>query len=180
MRTPVPAPSPGRRLPAGADPLPDGGVSFRVWAPGRQAVAVVLESGPGSPATVPLEPEPDGDGYFSARVTVAGPGTRYRYRLDADDRLSPDPASRFQPGGPHHASEVIDPAAFRWTDADWRGVALRDAVLYEMHVGTFTPGGTFAAAAAKLEHLKDLGVTLVEVMPVAEFPGKFGWGYDGV
>ncbi len=165
---------PSRRLPVGAEVQPSGGVHVRVWAPDRRRVAVLLDDG----RTVELARE-DG-GYFAGHVADAGPGTRYRFRLDDDPTPYPDPASRFQPDGPHNPSEVIDPAAFRWTDADWRGVALEDAVLYEMHVGTFAPAGTFASAAEKLPHLKDLGVTLVEVMPVAEFPGRFGWGYDGV
>lgn len=164
---------PSRRLPVGAEVQPTGGVHVRVWAPARKRVAVQIEGGP----TVALA---NADGYFAGLIADAGPGTRYRFRLDDDPTLYPDPASRFQPDGPHNASEVIDPAAFRWADADWCGVSLRDAVMYEMHVGTFTPEGTFAAAAEKLPHLADLGVTLIEVMPVAEFPGKFGWGYDGV
>ena len=93
----------------------------------------------------------------------------------------PDPASRFQPEGPHGPSEVVDPAAFRWTDGDWAGVPARGQVIYELHVGTFTPEGTYAAAARScLELLADVGVTVVELMPVAEFAGRFGWGYDGV
>jgi maltooligosyltrehalose trehalohydrolase len=177
MQTPVPVPE-GRRWPAGADLHPDGGVHFRVWAPGHGAVSVVLEGGPGSPASVALQPEPDG--YFAARVPTAGPGTRYRYRLDGGDGLYPDPASRFQPDGPHRASEVIDPGAFRWDDADWPGVKLDGQVITEIHIGTFTPEGTWGAAAEKLPLLADVGITCAEVMPVAEFPGRFGWGYDGV
>src|SRR5436309_3244496 len=128
MRT-APAPPAGRRWPTGADLLPAGGVHFRVWAPGRSRVAVVLEAGPGSPATVPLEPEPDGEGYWSARVAAAGASTRFRYRLDGGDYLYPDPASRFQPDGPHQPSEVIDPTAYRWADADWRGITLAGQVV---------------------------------------------------
>src|SRR4051812_43148025 len=168
-------PSTGRRLPVGADLLPTGGVHFRVWAPRRRRVAAALEAGPGSPATVELQSEEGG--YFAGHAPAAAAGTRYRYRLDDDATAYPDPASRSQPDGPHGPSAVIDPAAFRWTDADWPGVTLAGQVIYEMHVGTFTPEGTWAAAARALPFLAELGVTVLEVMPVAEFPGKFGWGY---
>jgi maltooligosyltrehalose trehalohydrolase len=170
----------GRRLPVGADPWPGGGVHFRVWAPGRRQVAVVVEAGPGSPATVPLEPEPGQEGYFSRRIDSAAAGTRYRFRLDDEDYLYPDPASRFQPEGPHKSSAVIDPVAYRWKKTDWPGVKLPGQVFSEIHIGTFTPEGTWAAAAEKLPLLADVGITCVEVMPVADFPGRFGWGYDGV
>jgi maltooligosyltrehalose trehalohydrolase len=113
-------------------------------------------------------------------VAGAGAGTRYRFLLDGAEPAFPDPVSRFQPEGPHGPSEVIDPGAFAWSDAEWRGTALRGRVLYEMHVGTFTPAGTWAAAAAELPELARLGVTTIELMPVAEFAGRFGWGYDGV
>ena len=139
--------APGRRLPVGADLLSGDKAHFRVWAPGRRRVAVVLESGPGSPATVELEPA-DG-GYFAGHAPAVA-GTRYRYRLDNDPTLYPDPASRFQPDGPHGPSQVVDPATFRWTDADWPGVRPAGQVLYEMHVGTYTPEGTWAAAAREL------------------------------
>jgi maltooligosyltrehalose trehalohydrolase len=169
-----------RRLAIGAECLPDGRVHFRVWAPRRRSVDVVLEPPPGSrarPAAVPLEAERDG--YFSGFAPDAASSSRYRYRLDEGDSF-PDPASRFQPDGPHGASEVIDSRTFRWTDAEWPGVRLEGAVLYELHVGTFTREGTWTAAAEQLSELASLGITCVEVMPVAEFPGRFGWGYDGV
>ncbi|HEX5269502.1 MAG TPA: alpha-amylase family glycosyl hydrolase, partial [Gemmataceae bacterium] len=163
----------GRRLPVGAEVLSEGGTHFRVWAPRRRRAAVVLEGG----AEFPLEPE--ANGYFAG--TVAAPaGTLYRFRLDDGDTLYPDPASRFQPDGPHGPSQVIDPAAFRWTDDKWCGVRRDGQVLYEMHVGTFTPEGTWEAAARQLPELASLGVTVIEMMPVADFPGRFGWGYDGV
>ncbi len=107
-------------------------------------------------------------------------GGRYAFLLDDDARPYPDPASRFQPEGPHGPSEVVDPGAFAWTDADWKGPAAKGQVAYELHLGTFTPEGTYAAAAERLELLKDVGVTMVELMPVAAFSGRFGWGYDGV
>src|SRR5262249_44565849 len=111
---------------------------------------------------------------------AAKQGSLYRFRLDGETNLYPDPASRFQPDGPHGPSQVIDPAAFRWSDQRWGGVALEGQVVYEMHIGTFTRDGTWAAAAEQPPELRDLGITLIEVMPVADFPGRFGWGYDGV
>jgi maltooligosyltrehalose trehalohydrolase len=171
-----------RRLPVGAEVQPGGGAHFRVWAPHRQRVEVVLERGPGrgegESLTVPLTAE--GNGSFSGLVPQAREGMRYRYRLDGDDPLYPDPASRFQPQGPHGPSELVDPSAFAWTDRDWHGVPLHGQVVYELHVGTFTPEGTWEAAARQLPELAELGVTVIEMMPVADFPGRFGWGYDGV
>jgi maltooligosyltrehalose trehalohydrolase len=122
----------------------------------------------------------EGNGYFSGTVATAGPGTRYRYMLDDDESLYPDPASRFQPDGPFGPSEVIDPAFFAWTDDGWAGIHREGQVLYEMHVGTFTPEGTFEAATRELQSLAQLGVTAIEIMPLADFHGEFGWGYDGV
>ncbi|QDU22334.1 malto-oligosyltrehalose trehalohydrolase [Urbifossiella limnaea] len=164
---------PTRRLPVGAEVVP-GGVHFRVWAPIRTTVEVVIEAGP----TAALAAE--GGGYFSALVPGVAAGDRYKFRLDGRPNTHPDLASRYQPAGPHGPSQVVDPAVFPWTDQDWKGVLETGQVFYEMHVGTFTPDGTFAAAADKLPELAALGVTAVEVMPVAEFPGEFGWGYDGV
>ena len=126
---------PRRRYPVGAEST-DGGVAFRVWAPKRRHVAVAIEGG-GEHAEHALTGEPNG--YFSGFVPGTEPGARYRFRLDADETLYPDPASRFQPEGPHGPSEVVDPFAFRWSDAGWRGVTLAGQVIYEMHVGTFTP-----------------------------------------
>jgi maltooligosyltrehalose trehalohydrolase len=166
-----------RRLPIGAEVLVPGEVHFRVWAPRHEAVVVVIEPGPeGSRREVPLAAEPDG--YFSGRVEGAGPGTRYWFRLGAE--LFPDPASRFQPEGPAGPSQVVDPGLYEWRDVLWRGLVLEAQVFYEMHLGTFTRAGTWAAAAEELLELASLGVTAIELMPVAEFPGKFGWGYDGV
>jgi maltooligosyltrehalose trehalohydrolase len=119
-------------------------------------------------------------GYFAGRAEAAGAGSLYGYRLDGGPKLYPDPASRFQPRGPHGPSQVIDPRGFPWTDQGWRGCGLEGQLLYEMHIGTFTPEGTWAAAMQELPVLVDLGVTVLEVMPVADFPGRFGWGYDGV
>jgi maltooligosyltrehalose trehalohydrolase len=164
-----------RRLPVGAEPVP-GGVHFRVWAPDHVAVRVLVESGA---AVGEHLLNAESSGYFSGFVDGLKAGDRYRLR-PGDDGAFPDPASRFQPDGPHGPSEVIDPAAFAWTDGDWQGVKREGVVLYEMHVGTFTREGTFAAAVEHLPALAELGVTCLEVMPVNEFPGRFGWGYDGV
>jgi maltooligosyltrehalose trehalohydrolase len=166
-----------RSMPIGAEPLDDGGVEFRVWAPRREGVEVVLEGGPGAGTTVALEPE--ANGYFSAVVPSAADGTLYRFRLDEAD-LVPDVAARFQPEGPHGPSQVVDPRNREWTDGDWTGPDLSRPVIYEMHVGTFTREGTWRAAMRRLTHLGDLGVNIIEIMPIADFPGRFGWGYDGV
>ncbi len=167
-----------RRLPIGAEIQSDGGVHFRVWAPQRRRVQVVLESGPGAKVEVPLSLEKNG--YFSGYAQDAGAGTLYRYRLDGGTSVFPDPASRFQPDGPHGPSEVIDPRNFPWTDQRWRGCGVEGQIIYEMHLGTFTLEGTWEAAIRELPALAELGVTVLEVMPVADFPGRFGWGYDGV
>jgi maltooligosyltrehalose trehalohydrolase len=149
-------------------------VRFRVWAPERRRVSVVLEGGAGDHALAR-----SADGTFGGRVAGLGAGTLYRYRLDGEGPF-PDPASRFQPQGVHGPSEVVDPRTFSWGDAAWRGLALEELVLYELHVGTFTPAGSFASAAERLPGLRELGVTAVELMPVADFPGQRNWGYDGV
>jgi maltooligosyltrehalose trehalohydrolase len=162
---------PTRRLPIGAEPRGDG-THFRVWAPHACSVDVLDGAG----AVTPLKPE--ADGYFSG-VAAVGVGGHYRYRLDSGESY-PDPASRAQTDGPHGPSMVVDPEAFPWTDGGWAGVRRTGQVIYEMHVGTFTREGTWLAAAAELPELARLGVTIVEMMPVAEFPGRFGWGYDGV
>jgi maltooligosyltrehalose trehalohydrolase len=165
-----------RRLAVGAEVLPGGGgVHFRVWAPGRRRVDAVLEGGASSGVAL----EPEGNGYFSGGLRAARAGADYRLRLDGESAF-PDPASRFQPQGPHGPSRVVDPAAFAWTDAGWGGIKPAGLVIYELHVGTFTREGTWAAATRELEALGDVGVTCVEVMPVADFAGTFGWGYDGV
>jgi maltooligosyltrehalose trehalohydrolase len=162
-----------RRFPIGAEPSADGTTSFRVWAPKRRRVAVAVENGP------TIEMQQQSDGYFAGRGPAAV-GTRYRYRLDDDPTPYPDPASRSQPDGPHGPSEIVDPTIYKWSDEAWPGLKATGQVFYELHIGTFTPEGTWATAAAKLPALQELGVTAVEVMPVADFPGKFGWGYDGV
>ncbi len=167
-----------RRLPIGAELTSARTVRLRVWAPDRRRVELVgIDSHDKPLFCKDLLAEPEG--YFSIETADLGPGSRYRFRLEGEPDLLPDPASRFQPQGPHGPSQVVDPA-FPWTDQRWPGVRLEGQVIYELHIGTFTPQGTWHSAEDKLSTLADLGVTLVEVMPVAEFPGRFGWGYDGV
>jgi maltooligosyltrehalose trehalohydrolase len=151
-------------------------------------VEVVLEGGRGagggelSPKLKgnAIELKREAGGYFAGLIEEAAAGTLYRYRLDGKDGPFPDPVSRFQPEGPHGPSRVEDPGTYSWSDRAWKGVKLAGQVLYEMHIGTFTPEGTYASALQKLPMLADTGITVLEVMPVAEFPGRFGWGYDGV
>jgi maltooligosyltrehalose trehalohydrolase len=166
--------SPPRRLPVGAEVQPGGGVHFRIWAPRCRGIEVDIEGlGP-----MALDPEPGG--YFSGLVPQARAEMRYRFRLDGGKEALPDPASRFQPDGPHGPSEIVDPSAFGWSDGAWHGRRREELVLYETHIGTFTPEGNWDAAARELTRLAELGITCIELMPVADFPGRFGWGYDGV
>ena len=151
----------------------EGGVAFRVWAPACRSVDVVIDG------RRPLSMTCEADGTFEATVSGLAAGVRYQYRLDGD-RHRPDPASRYQPDGVHGPSVAVDPAAFEWTDHAFRGHELADYVIYELHVGTFTRTGTFEAVIPHLPQLVDLGVTAVEIMPIAEFPGSRNWGYDGV
>lgn len=146
--------------------------TFRLWAPNAQT-SVSLELGE---STIPMER--DRDGWWMVR-TQAAIGDRYGYRLD-DGPEMPDPQARRLPDGPHGRAAVCDPTMFTWTDADWEGVKLEGSVIYEIHVGTFSPERTFDGAIAKLDHLAELGIDIVEVMPIASFPGQHGWGYDGV
>jgi malto-oligosyltrehalose trehalohydrolase len=162
------------RLPAGAEIEPDGKVRFRVWAPAAESLALSIE---GSDQTIPFLGKPGG--WHELLTTQAKAGTLYRLRLP-DGTLVPDPASRFQPQDVHGPSEVIDPSAYQWKDSAWQGRPWSDAVLYELHVGTFTEEGTFSVAIEKLDHLVQLGVTAIEIMPIADFPGRRNWGYDGV
>ncbi|MDB5508209.1 MAG: Alpha-amylase-family protein [Hyphomicrobiales bacterium] len=161
-----------RAFPVGAE-IVGSGVSFRVFADSSKHVDLCLAGRDRIPMVA------EGDGYFSILVPDLEAGARYRYRLDGG-QLLPDPASRFQPDGPHGDSALVDASAFAWTDGAWEGCRIDGQVIYEMHVGTFTPEGTWAAAMTKLPHLAETGITLIEMMPVSCFPGAFGWGYDGV
>ena len=165
-----------RRFPVGAEPVAGGGTHFRVWAP--KASRVIVEFGQAGSKTENATLDPGPDGYHSAHVPGAKAGMLYRFKLNSG--IFPDPASRFQPEGPQGPSEIIDPLAFVWHDQKWKGVQRRGQVIYELHIGTLTPAGTWAAAQQQLPALAELGITLIEVMPVAEFPGRVGWGYDGV
>jgi len=153
--------------------IPDAsGTSFGVWAGGRASVTLELEG------MSPVALDAVGDGYFHAHVEGVRAGARYRYRVDGA-RALPDLASRAQPDGSDGASEVLD-TRFDWTDHDWRGIDRFDQVLYEMHIGTFTPEGTWRAAIGRLDQLHDTGITVIQIMPVGTFKGRFGWGYDTV
>jgi 1,4-alpha-glucan branching enzyme/maltooligosyltrehalose trehalohydrolase len=170
----------------GAQLREGGGVDFRLWAPGARRVELVLkiqvaehfieahgDAGDG-------DEDPSAKDWYQLFVPEAGPGTRYRWRIDGDLAV-PDPASRSNPDGVHDFSEVIEPQAFAWQhSASWSGLPWHEAVMYEMHVGAFTPQGTYAAAQAHLSELADLGITAIQLMPQASYPGRFGWGYDGV
>jgi maltooligosyltrehalose trehalohydrolase len=164
-----------RRLSGGVEPQPDGTAHARVWAPACKTIDLVLDAD--RSRSFPLERQ--AEGFFEASIEGLAIADRYWFRLDGD-RLRPDPVSRCQPDGPHGPSALVDPAAFAWTDAEWKGIGRSGQVVYELHVGTFTPEGTWASAAEQLRYLAELGVTVVEMMPVADFPGTFGWGYDGV
>jgi maltooligosyltrehalose trehalohydrolase len=161
-----------RKLPAGAEIVPGIGAHFRVWAPLRRSVDVVVDN-----EMTKLGSEDNG--YFSGIVEHARAGTLYRYCLDGQDQF-PDPASRFQPEGPHGPSQVVDASMFRWTDQSWRGLPLEGQVIYELHVGTFTRQGTWRSAMEHIAELAAIGVTVLELMPIADFSGQYGWGYDGV
>ena len=180
-------------MPFGAVLRPGGGVEFRLWAPGATRCDLQFPSsprrrGPGASDLNALDSrlhgndevaaQRDAAGWWRCFAADAGAATRYQWRIDGD-LLVPDPASRSNPEGVHSASSVLDPCSFEW-DASWTGRPWHDVVLYELHVGTFTREGTFRAAAAKLEQLAALGITAIELMPLAAFGGRFGWGYDGV
>lgn len=150
--------------------------SFRVWAPRCSKVELKLFPGPGEKLVVM---EKEDQRYFYAEVPGVSAGRRYVFILDGK-KERPDPASRFQPEGVHGPSCVVDPENYKWKDLKWKGLSLKDLIFYEAHIGTFTPEGTFDAAVKKLPYLKKLGITCLEIMPVAQFPGRRNWGYDGV
>lgn len=163
----------GQRLTLGAQ-VTNEGVRFRCWAPRAARLEVAVE-----PHGAIHALSRQADGYWTGLIPEASAGMRYRYRLDGGE-VYPDPCSRFQPEGPHGPSLVVDPASYQWHDEHWPGVVMHGQVIYELHIGTFTQEGTFEAAIARFDDLKELGITVIEVMPVAEFPGRWNWGYDGV
>lgn len=162
-------------MPFGAELFEDGRVGFRVWAPAVRRLELCLEDSD-EPRRLPLTREPGG--WFACLTEQAGAGSRYRYCLEDGTRV-PDPASRYQPDDVHGPSEVIDPRVFDWSDTHWRGRPWEEAVIYELHIGSYTPRGTFSAVRDKLGHLAGLGITAIELMPLGDFPGARNWGYDG-
>src|SRR6185437_7978070 len=164
-------------MPFGAQVLPDGRVRFRLWAPAARHVDLVLQLPAAPDRVLPLEAS--AGGWQELTTDQARTGSRYCFSVDGGMQVS-DPASRRNPQGVHGPSEVVDPESFDWTDGEWRARPWQESVVYELHVGTFTPEGTFAGVVSRLEHLQRLGVTAIELMPIAEFPGSRGWGYDGV
>ena len=169
-----------RRYPIGAELIGPNKTHFRVWAPKAKNVDLVLESGAEKNAERSFHPLTREDGGYFSGTAEAGAGALYRFRINDAENFHPDPASRFQPQGPHGPSYIVDPTQFKWTDEKWRGVKMRGQIVYEMHIGTFTPEGTWRAAAEQLAELARIGITVIEMMPIADFPGNFGWGYDGV
>ncbi|HZE91181.1 MAG TPA: malto-oligosyltrehalose trehalohydrolase [Rhizobacter sp.] len=163
-------------MPFGAELLEEGGTAFSLWAPKLAQVELDLRS-TGRVTRHPMHRSPAG--WHELRVAEAGPGTRYKFAV-GKGLVVPDPASRYNPEDIHGASEVVDPLAYAWRDVAWRGRPWHEAVVYELHIGCFTPEGTFVAAAQRLGELAALGITAIELMPLADFPGKRGWGYDGV
>lgn len=157
--------------------MDNGEAHFRIWAPEIDRLELILE--PASGPEVLLIPERNDEGIWEAKVPEVRAGDRYCYRVNGQGPF-PDPASRFQPEGVHGSSQIIDPTTFEWNDDDWEPLTLRETVLYELHVGTFTPEGTFNAIVDRIPYLVDLGITAIELMPVADFPGDRNWGYDGV
>ena len=164
------------KMPFGAECLEDGSVRFRLWAPAAKKVELSIES---EIRATPVSLKKLDQGWFELVTDSVKAGSQYRFRIDGN-REVPDPASRFQPKDVHGPSEVIDPAVFEWQDADWRGRRWEEAVVYELHVGTFTASGNFRSVGDRLDYLAELGVTAIELMPVADFPGVRNWGYDGV
>lgn len=162
-------------MPFGAECTPDGQVRFRLWAPKARKVSLCFAE---TAEERCLEMTRNED-WFELTTALAAPGTRYKFQIDGGMKV-PDPASRYQPEDVHCGSEVVDPSTFDWQDQHWCGRPWEEAVLYELHTGTFTPEGTFAGVEQRLPYLAELGVTAVELMPVADFPGARNWGYDGV
>ena len=170
---PEPPQRDSRRYPIGAEIIGDA-ASFRLWAPSRTGVELLLEDGRA------LQMRSEANGYFRLDVQGLPADTRYKFRLEGIDAPAPDPASRFQFEGPDGWSSIVDPFKYRWQDLAWKGLGPHEQILYEIHMGTFTPAGTYRAAMEKLPALQDIGVTCLEIMPLNEFRGNFGWGYDGI
>ena len=164
-------------MPFGTCFLADGQVRFRLWAPTARIVELFLESQAGEEMVLPMAPL--ADGWFQLETSQATQGALYRYRIDGALRV-PDPASRANPHDVHGPSRLVDPTAFCWQDLDWHGRSWHEAVIYELHLGTFTAEGNFSAAQQRLDYLVELGITAIELMPVADFSGARNWGYDGV
>jgi maltooligosyltrehalose trehalohydrolase len=164
-------------MPFGAEFTHDGQVRFRLWAPDARKVDLSLDDGKGVIHILPMTRVEDS--FYEVVTAKAVAGSLYRYRINGENEV-PDPASRLNPQDVHGPSQVVDPAEFDWTDSTWNSRPWHEAVIYELHVGTFSPEGTFAGVQARLDHLVELGVTIIELMPIADFPGKRGWGYDGV
>lgn len=157
----------------------NGNVQFRVWAPDKENITVIIEDDKGEKiSSYPLQK--NGTGFFAGEFAAVKAGDFYKYQIDGKGDAFPDPASRYQPQGPFGPSQVVDPHSFKWTDQNWDGIPEKDHVVYEFHTGTFTNEGTWLAAERELPELKELGITTIEMMPIADFSGRFGWGYDGV
>jgi malto-oligosyltrehalose trehalohydrolase len=162
-------------MPFGAQYREDGTTRFRLWAPAAKKISVSLAG----KTAIDLPIQPSEGGWFELVTDAAPPGSEYQFRID-DQQLVPDPASRFQPHDVHGPSAVVDTQKFEWSDEKWRGRPWHEAIIYEVHVGAFSPLGTFAGVTARLDYLVDLGISALELMPVADFPGQRNWGYDGV
>src|ERR1700753_4340851 len=164
-------------MPFGAELTDGGSVRFRLWAPAAKQVDLALTDERGTRQMLPMQQLEAG--WYELVTAQARAGSLYKYRIDGKTEV-PDPASRRNPNDVHGPSEVVDAAAFEWTDDEWHSRPWHEAVVYELHIGSFSPEGTFKGAESKLPHLAELGVTVIELMPIADFPGARGWGYDGV
>ena len=178
QHTPFLRPAATHAMPFGARWREGTGVEFRLWAPAARSVELLHDAG-GAPALRSTPAQPSPQGWWQVQAADATPSTRYQWQINGGLRV-PDPAARHAPGGPHAPCVVTDPAAYAWHKPGWRGRPWQELVFYELHVGTFTHAGTYAAAQAELPRLAELGITAIELMPLATFGGAWGWGYDGV
>ena len=163
-------------MPFGTRILEDGRVNFRLWAPEADQVELCLQ---GNAPEMRLHMAAEADGWFGITTEFANSGFYYQYRINGRHYV-PDPASRYQPQDTNGSSQVIDPAQWQWQDNDWQGLPWEDTVFYELHVGTFSEEGTFTGVKKHLDYLVDLGITAIQLMTIADFPGRWNWGYDGV